>query len=263
MKESNYIKTFEKFNMDTKINKYKDQFKEFFTYIKKEIEDTDEMRKVFGKYFRKEEITKEDQELVRHQVKDLLKILGLAAIFPIPGSILLIPLLVKGAKKVGINLMPSKFNIKESMSNEEIMKIVQDNKKIYVKFIHDYPEHNTDESYLPVDVDTDKGDITLEIDGSLYYTKLEWVEGIDESIINEQDLALYEVEPEQTQPLEDESEEAARDIWKKDPQFMELLKDQGGRKGIIKKMKRNYDLDYTHCKTKGELYNNLKVDRML
>ena len=136
---------------------------------------------------------------------------------------------------------------------DEIVDLIQGGKKIYVKFIEDYPEHDNEQSYVPVDID-DEGNITLDIDGDLYYTKYEWIEGVDETV------SYYEVEPEMTEP---EKEEGSAEVsWKKDKEFLELVKTHGGRKGVIKRMKRKFNIDYSDCKTYQDLYVSLKSDGM-
>lgn len=145
------------------------------------------------------------------------------------------------------------FSDESSMVENEIVDLIQGGKNIFVKFIEDYPDHDKTKSYTPVDIDTE-GTITLDIDGELFYTKSEWVEGVDESV------DYYEVEPEMVRP---EKEEGSAEVsWKDDKEFIELVKNHGGRKGVIKRMKRKFNIDYSDCKTYQDLYVNLKSDGM-
>ena len=148
----------------------------------------------------------------------------------------------------------SKFN---ESNTYDIIKIINDNNKIFVKYIENYPEHNRDESYKPIEIDND-GNISLDIDGDIYYTKLEWVEGIDN--LNE-NVQSYEVTPDN---LEDNSKSPMEvKYWKKDKEFLKLLKDNGGLKKVISKIKKVKDIDYSDCKSEEELYAQLKGDNML
>jgi len=151
--------------------------------------------------------------------------------------------------------------IKESMSQEEILELIKDSEKdIFVKYIYDYPEHDKKKSYKPVDIDNE-GKITLNIDGDIYYTKLDWVEGIQEQQVFE--VQYTEIKPEMADPAGEKMGAAVDAEWEHDSDFTSLLKDHGGRKGVIKKMNKEYDLDYSHCKSKRDLYVNLKHDKML
>jgi hypothetical protein len=145
----------------------------------------------------------------------------------------------------------------ESMSVDEIINLIQDGKNIRVKYIYDYPEHETEKGYRPVDID-ENGNITLDIDNNIYYTKLDWVEGIVE-----QNLKTYEVNPSMTDPLDSMERREGGEHWETDKEFRELLKDQGGLKGVIKKMKKVYDLNYSDCKNEEDLYQLLKSDNMI
>ena len=46
------------------------------------------------------------------------------------------------------------------MSEEEIVNIIQDGRKIYVKYINGYPNHNKSLGYNPTDID-ENGEISL------------------------------------------------------------------------------------------------------
>lgn len=245
-----YIKTFEKFSF----SKSKDAMVQFYNGLKHEIRENGEMRRIITRYLSGNKLNEEEKSFVKEQSMDLLKMLGLSALVVLPGASIIIPALVMGSKKLGIDLIPAGFRMVESMSEEEIVNIIQDGKKIYVNYINGYPDHNKDLGYAPVDIDQN-GDITLDIDGKTYSTKLKWVVGIDE-------VAHYEVEPHMTEPMEDPSGKV-EDHWKKDVEFKELLKDQGGVKGIKKRMKQKYGLDYSKIDNEDKLFQQLKADRML
>jgi len=143
-----------------------------------------------------------------------------------------------------------------SMRQKELLKAIQEKKKVFTNSIQDYSEFKKDESYLPVDIDNE-GNIALDIDGDIYYTSINNIIGIDEN------MQLYEVDPEMTMPLTGDDEEAGVAMWKQDKEFVQLLKDHGGRKKLIKKLKKNQNVDYSDCKDEDELYQAIKGDGLL
>jgi len=249
IKEGKYVKTFESFKMGKHVKK-------FFKGLKYEIQETDELRKIFLKQLYKKPISDEEKKIVKEQSLDLLRMLGIGMIIPLPASSIIIPSLIISAKKLDIELIPKGFRLEESMSTEEIIDLIQDGTNIYVKYIYDFDKHDPKKSYKPVDIDDD-GNITLDIDNELFYTKLDWVEGIEENLQN------YEVDPSMTDPLDDMERKERGEQWENDKEFKELLRDQGGLKGVIKKMKRVYDLDYSDCENEEDLYQSLKSDNMI
>lgn len=232
--------------------KYRGSAKKFFKGLKHEIEENGELRRIIYDYLKdKKSLSKEDLEFVKKQTTDVLRMVGLLGIFVLPGASLILPALILGAKKVGIELIPEGFRLKESMGSNEIVDIIQDGKKIFVKYINGYSQHNIDKSYDPIDISGDE--ITLDINGDYYTTKLDWVIGIDEN------MSHYEVEPHMSEPLKDPTTSKSH-LWKDDEDFIQLLKDQGGIKGVIRKMKKKYAVDYSDCEGKEDLYKMLKYD---
>jgi hypothetical protein len=61
---------------------------------------------------------------------------------------------------------------------DDIIKVIKNNGFLYTKTIKDFYDHNTEDKVKPVEID-DNGDISLDIDGELYYTKLKYVYKID------------------------------------------------------------------------------------
>jgi hypothetical protein len=144
--------------------------------------------------------------------------------------------------------------IKENI--QEIIDLIKNDKKIYVKYIYGYNEHDPNKSYLPVDIDN-KGNISLDIDGKIYYTKIEWVERVEESFRN------YNIDQDMVEPIKDEQKDKLKHTWEEDKEFTNLLKDHGGMKKLIKKIKKNKNIDYSECEDEQELYISLKNDNML
>jgi len=90
---------------------------QFFDDLKDEAEDTKEASFIIGNYLISQKISKKEEQLLKQQVYDKLKIIGIGIPFiMIPGASFLIPLLVKIAKKKGINLMPSNFDSVQTKS---------------------------------------------------------------------------------------------------------------------------------------------------
>lgn len=64
------------------------------------------------------------------------------------------------------------------ITQDDIIECIKEKKMIYTKSISDYPEHESDQPVLPVDIDNNN-DVTLDIDGNYYYTKLNYIYKID------------------------------------------------------------------------------------
>ncbi len=104
------------------ITKYNKQFKDFFIKLKNQLEFNDDAREILMHYTKNGSITKEDAKKLKEISKDTLKLVGLGSliILPIPGSTLLMIFLINSAKKVGVDLIPSKFKNKEIEQNDNI-----------------------------------------------------------------------------------------------------------------------------------------------
>lgn len=61
---------------------------------------------------------------------------------------------------------------------DDIISVIKNDGFIYTKTIKDLYDHNTEDKVKPVEID-DNGDISLDIEGTLYYTKLKYVYKID------------------------------------------------------------------------------------
>jgi cytochrome c-type biogenesis protein CcmH/NrfG len=91
--------------MLTKIRK---SLKELKQESQLELEQTKEMTKLLWEA-RKRDLTAEEKEKVMGQSLDLGRLILLSALFVVPGSGVLIVLLVKGGNKIGIRFLPSSF----------------------------------------------------------------------------------------------------------------------------------------------------------
>ena len=94
-------------------NKHRDKAKQGFQTLKEHLaEETDETKTMVDIYQRWMEgkATKEEMKQANEQFKDLIRIAGMGTFFGlVPGSMLLLPLAVIGANKVGIRLLPTAF----------------------------------------------------------------------------------------------------------------------------------------------------------
>ncbi len=91
----------------------------FLKSVKTEYKGSKSSAKVIEKYLKGEKITPEDDLLLRKQLFDYLKYIGIVVPFIIiPGSMILLPLLVREAKKRNINLLPSSFSEEKEQKDE-------------------------------------------------------------------------------------------------------------------------------------------------
>lgn len=76
-----------------------------------EAKETKEASKILVKFLREGKVEQQEEDELKQQVYDLLKMVGIGVpFFLIPGSSLLIPFLMKIAEKRGVNLFPSAFS---------------------------------------------------------------------------------------------------------------------------------------------------------
>ena len=80
------------------------------TILADETRESNEMLKIYQKYVtNNEQITKEELDQANKQFSDLLKGLGLAGVFVLPGGLLAIAFIVKLGEKLGIDIIPEKY----------------------------------------------------------------------------------------------------------------------------------------------------------
>lgn len=87
----------------------------FFDIIRKEYGDTKDLLPIIQKFIKTKNLTPEEKKIFQTQMKDTMKLLGLGAIaaIPLPGTMLLIPVIIQLAKKFNINLLPEVKEEKE------------------------------------------------------------------------------------------------------------------------------------------------------
>lgn len=89
--------------------KYKEEFSEFFTKLKKQFEYNDDAREILKNYYNTKNISSEDSKKLKQITSDTLKLVGLSSIVILPGGSLLLYFLINSAKKLNINIIPSQF----------------------------------------------------------------------------------------------------------------------------------------------------------
>ena len=78
--------------------------------LSNETRESNEMLRIYQKYItNNESITNEELEQANKQFSDLLKGLGLAGVFALPGGLLAIAFIVKVGEKLGIDIIPDKY----------------------------------------------------------------------------------------------------------------------------------------------------------
>lgn len=89
----------------------------FFDILKKEYGDTKDLLPIIQKFIKGKTLTPQEKQSFQQQMKDTMKLMGLGTIaaIPIPGTMLLIPVIVQLAKRFNINLLPEST---ESQSTE-------------------------------------------------------------------------------------------------------------------------------------------------
>jgi hypothetical protein len=89
-------------------NMTQEQGQLFFDILKKEYGDTKDLLPIIQKFVKTGKLTDQEKAIFQKQMKDTFKLMGLGAIaaIPIPGTMLLIPVIVQLAKKFKINLLP-------------------------------------------------------------------------------------------------------------------------------------------------------------
>ena len=83
----------------------------FVQSIKKEGQETKEATLIVQKYMRTGQMTDDEERIIKEQIVDSLKIIGVVVPFIlIPGASIVMPILIKVAEKRGVELLPSSFN---------------------------------------------------------------------------------------------------------------------------------------------------------
>jgi hypothetical protein len=117
--KNKYVLNFKKFTINEEIKmkkinnelrKLNDFIVDFLRKLKKEGAETSEAAAILKRYAMGKKVSKEEMDIFRNQILDVIKILGIGIPFTvIPGSSLLLPLVIAIAKKYKIDILPSSF----------------------------------------------------------------------------------------------------------------------------------------------------------
>lgn len=113
----------------------------FFSILKKEYGDTKDLLPLIQKFIKTKSLTGQEKEIFQKQMKDIFKLMGLGAIaaIPIPGTMLLIPVIVQAAKKFNINLLPESAKperlsiVRREFWNEVFQEVLRDEKSVLME----------------------------------------------------------------------------------------------------------------------------------
>jgi len=103
-----YIPNVNRVNQE--IKKFHQFLIDFLNRLKLEGAETSEAAQILARYAKGDEVSKEEMEKFRSQMIDVIKVIGIGIPFTvIPGSSLLLPLVIAIAKKYKIDILPSSF----------------------------------------------------------------------------------------------------------------------------------------------------------
>ena len=106
--------------MRNKIKELKKMSIVFWENLSLEAKETKEAAQIVAKYAKDGKITEEEEKILRQQFYDVLKVAGIGVPFVlVPGASVLLPLLLKYAKKKNIDILPSSFNNKDKNETTE------------------------------------------------------------------------------------------------------------------------------------------------
>ena len=89
-------------------NKIKESLLEIKNLLANESAETKEMLNIYQRYISGENIDKKTIDKANQQFSDVIKSIGLAGIFALPGGILAIAFLVKLGKVFNVDILPKK-----------------------------------------------------------------------------------------------------------------------------------------------------------
>ena len=88
----------------------RDSLDKLQTILANETKESNEMLRIYQKYMTdNDSITDEELDQANKQFSDLIKGLGIAGVFALPGGLLAIAFIVKVGQKLGIEIIPEKY----------------------------------------------------------------------------------------------------------------------------------------------------------
>ena len=127
--------------MRVMLNMSQEQFGIFLDVLQKEYGDTKDLLPIIRKYIKTGgKISDEEKRIFAKQMKDTAKVLGLGSIaaIPVPGTMLLIPVIVKLFDKFGVNILPEADEpkseplsiVRREFWNEVFSEVVKDDRPL-------------------------------------------------------------------------------------------------------------------------------------
>lgn len=130
------------------IGKYKNEFKQFFIKLKNQFKYNADLKDIARVYINSGTLTKEQSATLKEIISDNLKMLGLGGIVMLPAGTILMMVLLKSAKKLGIDLLPSKF-----VDEEQIQEMSKTESELNVLFKEINKEcFNSELSLIPIKI---------------------------------------------------------------------------------------------------------------
>lgn len=118
-------------SISSKFRKLNDLIIDFLSRLKQEGSETSDAAIILARYAKGEDVSKEDMDKFRNQMIDVAKMIGIGIPFTIiPGSTLLLPLVLSIAKRYNIDILPSSFKNK-------ILE-VEDIEDLFLEYIDKY-----------------------------------------------------------------------------------------------------------------------------
>ena len=115
-----------------KIQQLNDFIIDFLKRLKKEGNETSEAAVILSRYAKGEEVSKEDMDKFRNQMIDVIKVLGIGIPFTvIPGSSLLLPLVISIAKKYNIRIVGLHQHIGSNLKKKDKDLFIETSKFIF------------------------------------------------------------------------------------------------------------------------------------
>lgn len=91
------------------VNRYKGELKLFIKKLREQFKHNKQARTILLAYSKSGTLTKEQSDILKDIARDVLKIVGLGGIVVLPGGSLLMVFILKLAKILKVDVIPSQF----------------------------------------------------------------------------------------------------------------------------------------------------------
>jgi len=108
----------------------KEDVQEIISDLETEKDETVESAKILARVVTGKEVSHKEKEFAAQQSRDVLKIAGMGVVAVAPGGSLAVPVLVKAARKVDLEMLPSAFqDNQKTEKNAEMNSPINKNDK--------------------------------------------------------------------------------------------------------------------------------------